>query len=124
MERLASYFFDTYAFMEIIVGNPNYNRFKNCYIITTKLNLMELHYTLLRIYNREIADYYYDYFLKFVKDVEDDIIKNANEFKLFYKKRNISYIDCIGYFMAKRFGIKFLTGDKEFEDLVNVEFVK
>ena len=32
--------------------------------------------------------------------------------------------DCIGYILAKNIGIKFLTGDKEFENLDNVEFVK
>ncbi len=32
--------------------------------------------------------------------------------------------DCIGYIFAKQLGIKFLTGDKEFENLDNVEFVK
>ena len=32
--------------------------------------------------------------------------------------------DCIGYIIAKRLGMKFLTGDKEFEGFENVEFVK
>ena len=32
--------------------------------------------------------------------------------------------DCIGYILAKRLSIKFLTGDKEFEKLDDVEFVK
>ena len=32
--------------------------------------------------------------------------------------------DCIGYIMAKKLNIKFLTGDKEFENFLNVEFVK
>ncbi len=124
MERLTSYFFDTYALVEMIVGNPNYNRFKEFFIITTKLNLIELHYALLRIYNKEIANNYYDFFIKFVKDIDDDTIKNANEFKFINKKRNLSYVDCIGYFTAKKFGIKFLTGDKEFENLEDVEFIK
>ena len=39
-------------------------------------------------------------------------------------KRKPSYIDCIGYMVAKRLNIKFLTGDKDFEDLDNVKFVK
>ena len=33
-------------------------------------------------------------------------------------------VDCIGYMTAKRLGVKFLTGDREFEGMDNVEFVK
>ena len=32
--------------------------------------------------------------------------------------------DCVGYVVAKRVGVKFLTGDREFKDMPNVEFVK
>ena len=39
-------------------------------------------------------------------------------------KKDISMTDCIGYFLAKSLGIKFLTGDKEFENMKDVEFVK
>ena len=40
------------------------------------------------------------------------------------KQRNLSSTDCISYFMAKDLGIKFLTGDKEFSNFENVEFIK
>jgi len=45
-------------------------------------------------------------------------------FRALNKKRNLSYVDCIGYIIAKQRNIKFLTGDKEFEYMENVEFVK
>ncbi len=32
--------------------------------------------------------------------------------------------DCISYFQAKDLGIKFLTGNKKFENLDDVEFAK
>jgi len=32
--------------------------------------------------------------------------------------------DSIGYILSIKIGVKFLTGDKEFEDLEKVEFVK
>jgi uncharacterized protein len=51
----------------------------------------------------------------------EDIIK-ASDLKR--KKRKLSIPDCIGYVVAKREGAKFLTGDKEFENFSNVEFVK
>jgi len=122
---LITYFFDTYAFYEIIEANPNYKEYtKNIAIITTKLNLMELHYGLLLRYEKEIADRYYEELKKFVIDISDEIFKEANKFRASLKNRKLSYVDCIGYTIAKSRGIKFLTGDKEFRDLNNVEFVQ
>ena len=46
------------------------------------------------------------------------------EFRYKNKKKKLSMTDCISYFQAKELGIKFLTGDKEFQNLENVEFVK
>jgi len=125
MEIITTYFFDSYAFFEIIEGNQNYDPYsQDVGIITSKLNLMEVHYGLLNKYGKEIADRYYDRLLPFTIDLDDDIIKSANMIKLLFKKRDLSYVDCIGYTLAKARHVKFLTGDKQFEDLENVEFVK
>ena len=66
-----------------------------------------------------LAEYY-----QFVIDFSQDDIKEAAQLKLEYKKRDLSMTDCIGYVLADRLGIKFLTGDKEFKDFENVEFIK
>ena len=125
MELEESYFFDTYAFYEIIAGNPNYKPYeKGIGIITTKLNLMELHYGILLLYGQDKADEYYNKFVECAVEVTDEAIKNANNFKMTYKIRKVSYIDCIGYTIAKMRGVKFPTGDEAFKDLDNVEFVK
>ncbi len=126
MENIRTLFFDTYALFEIIEGNPNYQKQYTIgiTIITTKLNLMELHYGLLAKYGKEEADRYYDRLLEFTVEITDEVIKTASEFRLTFKKRGLSYIDCIGYILAKSRGIKFLTGDRQFEDLEGVEFVK
>ena len=49
-------------------------------------------------------------------------IKNATDMRLKFK--HMSFPDVIGYVVAKRLGIKFLTGDNDFKDMKNVEFVK
>ena len=41
-----------------------------------------------------------------------------------HRKQDLSMTDCVGYVVAKRLGVKFLTGDKEFRNFQNVEFVK
>lgn len=122
---MEGYFFDTYAFFEIIKGNLNYEGYsKGVSLITTKLNLMELYYWLLMRKGKETAEKYYQEFLPFCVGIDDEEIKKACEFRLEYKNKDLSYIDCIGYILSKLNGVKFLTGDKQFEDLNNVEFVK
>ncbi len=118
-------FFDTYALYEIINGNPTYKDYeKEIAIITSKLNLMKLHYGMLLLHGKEKADEYYEKFLEFAVEIEDGIIKMANYFRAEHKKRKLSYVDYIGYIIAKLRNIKFLTGDIQFQDLENVQFVK
>ena len=125
MGEIETYFFDTYAFYEIIQGNKDYKKYeKGIAIITTRLNLMELHYGLILLYGKSDADRYYDTFLPFVVDFDDNLIKRANEFRAKNRKLKLSYVDCIGYTVAKMSGVKFLTGDKGFKMFENVEFVK
>ena len=126
MEELKGLFFDTYAFFEIKVGNISYLPYiqENILIITTKLNLMELHYGLMLKYGKDEAGKTYNELKKFAVEIDDETIFNANEFRLINKQKNMSYVDCIGYSISKKLGVKFLTGDKAFEGLENVEFVK
>lgn len=125
MAEIVAYFFDTYAFCELFKGNPNYEPYsKDISIATTILNLMELHYGMLLESSREYADVMYDKLKKFCVEIDDEIIKNANVLKAQHRKQNLSYVDCIGYAIAKSKNIKFLTGDKQFADMDNVEYVK
>ncbi|MBS3135225.1 PIN domain-containing protein [Candidatus Woesearchaeota archaeon] len=123
--EIKTFFLDTYALYEIIEGNENYIEYtKNVAIVTTKINIMELFYGLLIKYNEKVADNFYEKFLPYCTGIEDNVIKKAMTFRALNKKRNLSYVDCIGYIIAKQRNIKFLTGDKEFEYMENVEFVK
>ena len=125
METIKNFFFDTYAFIEIIKENEDYKGYnKGVGIVTTILNLIELHYALLRIVGKEEADKHFDRLLQFVIEISGEVIKEANEFKLLNKKRKLSYVDCIGYITARKMNIKFLTGDNQFKGLDSVEFVK
>ncbi len=115
-------FADTYALFEIILGSENYKPYFDRELITTRLNLMELYYVLLKEKDAGVAERFFGFYLPLCVPVSDEVIKKAMYLKL--RKRRLSYIDCIGYTLALRRGVKFLTGDKEFEDLPNVEFVK
>lgn len=117
-------FFDSYAIIEIIKSNEKYKPFYNTIVITTKLNLFEIYYSLLKNVGREEADYFLDTQNYTLVDFDEETIRKAADLKLKYSKQNLSMVDCIGYTLAKRHGIKFLTGDKEFKYLENVEFVQ
>ena len=124
MGTVEPYFFDTYAFFELIRGNPNYDSYrKDVTIITTRLNLMELYYGLLLLEGKTAAEAYYDRFLPYVVELSDDIIKKAGQLKAFFKPKRLSYIDCIGYMLARHHRVAFLTGDKAFKDMEGVRFV-
>ena len=122
---MPEYFYDTYAIFEYLKGNKKYQKyFKEPLGITTKLNLMELYYGLLN--DEEYADEIYASFLSIVIDLSDAQIKKGLKMRkeLKDKRLNISYVDAIGYSISKERKIKFLTGDKEFKNLPNVEYVK
>jgi|SRR3989338_10258284 len=119
-----SLFFDTYAFFEILRGNEEYKKYEKFKIVTTKLNLLELYFGLLKNVKEEKAEYYLKKYYSFVIEFNEEIIKDAAKLKNKLNKRNISMTDCIGYALAKQLGINFLTGDKEFETMGNVKFVK
>ncbi len=118
------YFFDTYAVIEIIKGNPHYDRFKDANIILTQFNIAELYYSLLRGYSKDVADILTTKYLIYVEEVPFEVIQEASAFKLTHLKTNMSGTDAIGYVMAKRLGVLFLTGDEVFRHIDGVEFVK
>ncbi len=120
------HFLDTYAIIEFVNGNKKYAKYFKHNNITTKLCLMELYYKYLRDVGKQWAEKIYTKFLVFVVDFDDETIKEAMEFRLEMRRegKDISYTDAIGYIVAKKNRIKFLTGDKEFKGLPNIEFVK
>ena len=120
---MTEYVFDTYAVMEIIFGNKNYNNFIDSDFLINDFIFAELCYNLTKI-NYKNMDYYLEKYKKYLYQLNSNLIKEAMKFRYENKKKKMSMADCISYFQAKKLGIKFLTGDKEFENLENVEFVK
>ena len=118
------YFFDTYAIIEIMKGNPAYAMYKYARIIITVFNLVELHYKLLRDINGKIARKILYEYSNYVVDVDLETIQEANEFKLRHRTKKLSAPDVIGYITAQKYGVKFLTGDKEFKGMKGVDFVQ
>ncbi len=126
MEK-SRYFYDSYAVMAYLSDNPNYRAFfeENDGVLT-KLNLIEISYRTMELHGEEAAAQVAKLFAKYVVDfgVADIVGSMKLRLKLKRKGRNISYADAVGYYLALKNKLKFLTGDREFEDLENVEYVK
>ena len=119
-----SFLFDSYAIIELLKGNISYAPYRSAAIITTKLNIFEVYYILLRELGEESADTFLKDYYQFAIEYDDGVIRESTHYKLLHNTRNLSMTDCIGYAVSIRMGIRFLTGDKEFKELNNVEFVK
>ena len=118
------YFFDTYAIFEIINGNERYAKFKEYPLRVSVLNIAELYAGLLRDKGIEIAEKWYNKLIFDIIDITPNLIVEAVKFRYYHRKKDISLIDAVGYVLAKQYNLKFLTGDKEFKNMPNVEFVK
>jgi uncharacterized protein len=119
---MTSYLFDTYAIFEILNGNERYKPYASCISFVTRLNLFELYYNILREHGKGPAEDIMQRYANSVTDFDEEDIRNAAHLKL--TRRKLSMADCIGYAVSQRLGIRFLTGDKEFEGMEGVEWVK
>ena len=117
-------FFDTYALIEILRGNPAYASFQEATPIINQFVFAELCTKLVKEVGEQAAFVYADQYIPSVVLTENSAIKEAAVLRCKWHKMRVSFTDCLGYVQAKRMGIKFLTGDKEFKEMDNVEFVK
>jgi len=121
---MPEYFFDSYAIVEILKGNPAYAKYINEPVILTIFNLVEVYWFALNEYGEKEAEQIYEQYRKSVVKINDETIKDAIKFRKKNKKRNLSYADCIGYIYSIKNKLLFLTGDKEFKNISNVEFMR
>lgn len=115
--------YDTYALIEIMNKNPGYEKYTLLKPIINDFIFAEFCYNLFKD-NVKNSENHINEIKPAIVHVDTETIKEAMQFRLEWKKRKVSMTDCIGYYMAKKLDIKFLTGDKEFEGLDGVEFVK
>ena len=119
------YFYDSYAIIEFVNGNPKFkNYFLNAEGVTTLYNVMEVYYSALRTKDEKKAKILLEFLRPLTIHPDFDDIEESMKFRLYHKKNKLSYTDCIGYILAKKYGVKFLTGDEGFRNLPNVEFIK
>ena len=119
-----TYFFDTYAIIEIAKGSKSYEKFLGLKIITGVLNIGELYQINLIKHGKNVADEWFTNSNFDILEISPEIIVEAVYFRFVNKKKNMSLVDCVGYILSQKYNLKFLTGDAQFENISNVEFVK
>jgi len=117
------YYFDSYALFEILEGNPAYDGYLGSEIITSALNIGEFYYGLLKQTTAQRAESIADSVKPDLLEIDVATVKKAMAFRHAHIKSKFSTVDCVGYVLARSHGLKFLTGDKEFEGMPGVEFV-
>ena len=118
-----TYFFDTYALLEIVDGNPAYLKYAPANQVINEFVYAELCYKLLRTAH-PLASTVLSQCSTLVRQSPPRVVKKAMHFRVKNKRQKLSIPDCVGYTLARELGILFLTGDKEFKNLPGVEFVK
>lgn len=121
---MTSYFFDTYALIEMAKGNPSYSPYTKSSIITSVVNLLEFHYRATRNFGLEPANRLLHELSRCVIAFTNEDIIAMTRFRMSNKKKNFSFPDSLGYVISVRKNIKFLTGDEGFRSMPNVEFIK
>ena len=118
-------FYDTYALYAIARGEQNYFSYASGHrIITTMMNLYELYYILHKEGQPELAEAFFNRLLSACVEILPEDIKKASHLRMLYSKKKWSYIDVLGYAIAGNRGVRFLTGDKRFENVQGVLCVK
>ena len=85
---------------------------------------MQLYYQLLALYDKQHAIELFNRYEEFVVSISNEDIIEAMDFRKENYKKDLSYVDCVGYTIARKMGLLFLTGDRHFEHFDNVKFVK
>jgi len=116
------HFLDTYALVEILNGNPAYAEELDG-AGTSIYHLFELHVQVARLRDDETADLAFGDLRPLVADVEDADVLAASRFKRAHPKARISYADALGYSMAQRRAVAFVTGDSAFRGMDGVRFI-
>lgn len=102
MEDELTFFFDSYALIEIYEKNSNYEKYSKAKAVTTYFQAYEVYHILIRNgYTKEKISDFFEFLQTFCIELKFDWIPKSVEFRRKYKKRELSYSDCIGYITAK-----------------------
>lgn len=129
-----TFFYDSYAVLAFISGEKAYAKYfiddnddsAQSSGVLTKLNLMEVYFRAAKLHGHPAAKQIIDRFSRYLVDFDIDDIAGSMKLRveLMEKRTGLSYVDALGYYLARKMQIPFLTGDSYFNGLEGVRFVK
>jgi hypothetical protein len=120
-------FADSYALIEILKGNEQYRPYRTESLVTTEFNICEVAFAVCRDYPEKAVQVMalVQSMVTLQPTTDEDYCSGAAMKKTASgSAKKLSIIDCVGYSVACRLDIPFLTGDREFADIDRVEFVR
>ena len=117
-------YLDTYALVEVSRGNQKFSKYSQEEFITSDITLAEFYGVLLREFNEKTAEYWLHKLRPYSEEVYLDVLIKAVTLKRQLKETKLSFFDAVGYIFSKERGAVFVTGDEDFKNMNNVEFVK
>lgn len=113
---------DTYALVEIAKEQPEFTKYIEDDFVIPEITFSEFYLIVLREYNQQTADYWYRKLEGHTVPVPLSILIEAMRFRHAHRRQKLSFFDAVGYIFSKQNNYSFVTGDKEFKGMENVEF--
>ena len=120
---MEQFFFDTYALIERQGGSSSYSRFSDAAVFTHQYNVYEFIAAVLRVADESRAREEVRLMSPNLVEAETGDLYEAARFRKDHATKRVSYVDALGYVLARKHGMRFLTGDKAFKGIENVEYV-
>src|SRR3989338_9609443 len=95
---------DTYALMEIYLGNEKFSEYLNAEFVINDLTLAEFYGVLLREYGEGEAELWLKKLERYSVQVNRKILIEAVKFRQEHKKSEISFFDAVGYIFSIKNG--------------------
>ncbi|HEY5538717.1 MAG TPA: hypothetical protein VIL58_04160 [Thermoplasmata archaeon] len=123
---ISKYFYDSWAILAHLTDPKIRPYFRSGRGVTTWLNLMEVYDALLRDGSsepkaREHVAAAEPHLIDF--SFEDVLDAMSLRHRLRSRGKNFSYVDSIGYYLARKRRLQFLTGDRAFRGLPGVSML-
>ena len=118
-------FFDTFALVEFLAGNEETRKHGALGFVTTKWNLAELLVLDVRDFGEKTANRNFRRLLGAAVREEDADLIAAARMKVSHavRGRRFSFVDCLGFCVARRLKMRFVTGDEAFKGVPGVLFL-
>ena len=119
---MSGYFFDAYALLRWHAGSASYQRFAREPIVTERGHLFEFARAVFKTEGaKAVVPALAGLRANELHPTSADFVEAM---KLKVRQPRLSNADALGYVLARREGLRFLTGDTGFKKLAGVEYVE